>query len=255
MRVRLPFGAWWLAEKDFCSREILRNRFEIAERRFVENFLQPGMTVLDIGAHHGFYSLLASAKVGAQGRVIAFEPSPREREKLVCHLVLNGCTNVQVEPCALDEREGEAELTVVGGGNTGCNSLRPPLVSEPVEAVPVPVTNLDTYLSRQEMQPVDFIKLDVEGAELGVLKGARALLARRPRPVILCELQEIRARPWGYHPREVVRLLADSGYRWFLPLPEGKLQAVPPGQMDLEGNFVAVPQERIEPICAQGLVA
>jgi FkbM family methyltransferase len=63
----------------------------------VERFLKPNMTVLDIGTHHGFYSLLASYKVGATGQVIAFEPSPRERRRLLWHLRLNRKKNVLVE--------------------------------------------------------------------------------------------------------------------------------------------------------------
>jgi len=103
--VRLPFGVWWLAEDDWLGKAILCGGLENAERSVVERILQPGMRVLDIGAHHGFYTLLASRKVGAGGRVLAFEPSPRERRKLLRHLRLNRCTNVQVEDCALGARK------------------------------------------------------------------------------------------------------------------------------------------------------
>lgn len=82
--------------------------FEENERRFVEQFLKEGMTMLDIGAHHGFYTVLASKKVGSSGRVFAFEPSPREHQKLLRHLKLNRCANVRVEPFALTRQEGMA---------------------------------------------------------------------------------------------------------------------------------------------------
>src|SRR5712691_5679585 len=108
--VRLPYGGWWLARNDATGNVVLTGQFETAERGFVERFLQPGMTILDIGAHHGFYTLLASRKVGPGGSVVAFEPSPREREKLMWHLRLNRCRNVQVQSCALGSKQGEAEL-------------------------------------------------------------------------------------------------------------------------------------------------
>ena len=254
VKVRLPFGSWWMAENDFCSRSILRENFENAEWRFVERYLQPGMTVLDIGAHHGFYSLLASAKVGASGRVIAFEPSPREREKLLRNLALNGCSNVQVEDCALADSAGQQELILVGSNNSGCNSLRPPNVAEPVSMVAVRVATLDRYFAGHPLPHVDFIKLDAEGAELAILKGARTALKAHPRPLIQCELEEIRTQPWGYHPLEVVALLDTMGYRWFRAQPGEILRPVE-DKTTMDGNFFAVPEERMEPLRTRGLLA
>jgi len=254
VRVRLPFASWWMAEDDFCSHSILRGDFEAAEWRFVERFLQPGMTVLDIGAHHGFYSLLASVKVGTAGRVIAFEPSPREREKLLRNLALNGYTNVQVEDCALADVAGKQELALVGGINSGCNSLRQPNVTDPISSITVRVETLDEYLAGHTLPAIDFVKLDAEGAELAILKGACKLLTARPRPVIQCEVEEIRTRPWGYHPREVVALLDTMGYRWFQLQEQGVLAPVD-GRSEVDGNFFAVPAERVDQLRARGLLA
>jgi FkbM family methyltransferase len=254
VKVRLPFGAWWMPADDFCSHSILRDDFESAEWRFVERFLEPGMTVLDIGAHHGFYSLLAAGKVGSAGRVIAFEPSPREREKLLRNIALNGYTNIQVEDCALADAAGQQELVIVGGINTGCNSLRPPNVKEPTSAVAVRVETLDAYLAQHRLPPVDFIKLDAEGAELAILKGARRLLESRPRPVIQCELEEVRTRPWGYHPGEIVSLLDTMGYRWFQAQPRGVLRLLGENP-EMERNFFAVPEKRMDQLRGRGLLA
>jgi FkbM family methyltransferase len=246
VRVRLPFGAVWLAENDACGRAVLRNRFENAERQFVERFLQPGMTVLDIGAHHGYYTLLASHRVGENGKVFAFEPSPRERGKLGRHLRLNGCSNVKVEGFALGEANGPAKLFVVEGKETGCNSLRPPRVSQPTKEVEILVMTLDSYLDENQIGNVDFIKLDVEGAELSVLRGAAELIARRPRPVILCEVQDARSQSWGYPAKEIIVFLSRLDFRWFEPFPGGGLKSLSEEQSAFHGNYVAVPEERRE---------
>src|SRR5271165_5588961 len=91
--VRLRFGSWFLAGNSSVDTALLLGGFERAEIFFVEEYLQPGMTVLDIGAHHGLYTLLASKRVGGTGRVVAFEPSPRERGQLSRNVKINFCSN------------------------------------------------------------------------------------------------------------------------------------------------------------------
>jgi FkbM family methyltransferase len=240
---RLPFGGWWLARNDFLGAALFYDGFENTESSFVERFLRPGMIALDIGAHHGYYTLLASRKVGPTGLVLAVEPSPRERKRLRLHLQINRCKNVRIEVRALGEAEGTASLYLVQGTETGCNSLRRPDVDQRTESVTVQVECLDRVLQDHQIERVDFIKMDVEGAELSVLKGAQELLNRRPRPVILSEVQDIRSRPWGYLARDVVRYLASLNYDWYCPLSNGGLVKMDCDQMEYEGNFVAVPGE------------
>jgi len=225
--------------------------FEEAERQFVERFLRPGMIVLDIGAHHGFYTLLASRKVGKKGKVIAFEPSPRERRRLVRHLRINGCSNVRVEALALAAKEEETTLFVVKGRETGLNSLRPTKADEPLETISVTVTTLDGYLEQKGIAAVDFIKMDVEGTELEVLKGATHLLSRPPRPVILSEVQDIRTESFGYRAKDILEFLHQRNFHWFKIRRDGKLLplSAPNDLTSWEScNFVAVPIERLKEI-------
>jgi FkbM family methyltransferase len=233
----------------------LRGRFENAERRFVERFLEPGMTVLDIGAHHGYYTLLASKKVGPAGRVIAFEPSPRERERLARHLRWNSCNNVTVEEMALSDSNGREELFLVEGKETGCNSLRPPRDCPTKKKLSVQVMRLEEYLNSKTAGPADFIKLDVEGAELGVLKGAGAFLEQEPRPILLCEVQDARTEAWGYCASEIISFLERLGYGWFMIREDGNLQPLDTkSQTNWDGNFVAAPSERFDSLRNVGLV-
>ncbi|HZV88633.1 MAG TPA: FkbM family methyltransferase [Candidatus Binatus sp.] len=242
--LRLPFGAWWLAENDFAGAALLEGRFEDPERAFVARFLKPGMTVLDIGAHKGLYSLISAFKIGSSGRVYAFEPSPRERKRLNQHIRLNRCRNVCVFDFALGESEGDADLFVVQGTETGCNSLRRPDVAQPVRSVRVPVKVLDEVLREQKILAIDFIKLDVEGAERDVLKGAEKLLERQLRPVIFAEVQDLRTEPWGYPAKEIIEHLLQRNYRWFKIDADGWLQALDVSASKFDGNFVACPEER-----------
>jgi FkbM family methyltransferase len=241
----LPYGGWWLAGDNVMDDAVFAGNFEDSERRFIQTFLKRGMTVLDIGAHHGFYTMLAAKMVGPGGRVMSFEPSLRERERLVVHLRLNRILDrVSVFPVALGRETAESTLYVVAGRNTGCNSLRPPDVTELTRMVQVPVTSLDAFLAQQNVARVDFIKMDVEGGELGVLEGAKELLGRRPRPVILAELADSRTLPWGYRASAIYDFLAAKSYRWFASTQDGKLQACPRTEQ-FGTNLVAFPDERV----------
>jgi FkbM family methyltransferase len=244
--LRLGFGAWWLAEKGALDHELMYNGFEETEMRFVQRLLRPGMTVLDIGAHHGLYTLLTAKRVGRRGRVIAFEPSPRECRRLAKHVRVNRCGNVQVEACAVGDQSGEADLFLVDGFRDWGNSLRPPALPEPTRQVRVPVRKLDDVLAERGIERVDFIKLDAEGGELAVLRGAKQLLQTDGRPAILAEVEDVRTRAWGYPAREIMQLLARWNYRWFALSETGTLYPASPDKESYDANFVALPEERAE---------
>lgn len=244
--LRLPFGAWWLAEKSAMDHELMYGEFEATEMGFVQKLLRAGMTVLDVGAHHGLYTLLLSKKVGRKGRVIAFEPSPRECRRLEKHLRVNRCSNVHLKQCAAGSEPGEADLFLVDGFQDWCNSLRPPALPDPTRAVPVRIRRIDDVLAEQKVSKVDFIKLDVEGGELAALEGATRLLYGESRPAILAEVQDTRTRPWGYPARETLEFLIRMDYRWFAIAAKGALLPISCDQESYEANLVALPVERTE---------
>jgi FkbM family methyltransferase len=244
--LRLPFGAWWLAEKSALDHELIYGEFERMETAFVNRLLRQDMTIVDAGAHHGLYTLLASKRVGWDGRVITIEPSPRECERLEKHLRLNRCSNTELVRCALGEDPGEANLYLVDGSQDWCNSLRPPDVNGPIRTVRVSVRRLDDVLDELGVTKVDFLKLDVEGAELSALYGAIKLLHRESRPAILAEVQDTRTQPWGYAAREIIQFLIRTDYQWFAIAAKGALLPISCDQETYEANLVALPVERIE---------
>lgn len=246
--LRFRPGIWWIARGDGVSRDLVCGAFERHERAFVARFLKPGMTVVDVGAHAGFYTLLAARSIGSGGRVIAFEPSARERRYLRMHLTLNRCRNVSIEPCALGERTGEADLFVFAR-SSGCNSFQPSR-REQATPVRVPIRRLDDALAERGVSRVDLIKMDIEGSELSALRGAARTFAVS-RPALLCEVDDKRTLPWGYRAREIVRAVEDWDYRWYSLTASG-LAPLADGAERLSGNAVALPRERESPLAIGG---
>jgi hypothetical protein len=109
----------------------------------------------------------------------------------------------------------------------------------------VEVYRFDDVSPKLGLRQVDFVKLDVEGAELDVLNGALALLNAAPRPVLLVEVYDIRTEPWGYKAREIVHFLSKLGYQWFQLRKDGSLEGIGTDLDVYDANLVAVPDENV----------
>ena len=155
--------------------------WEAAETELCRCLLRPGMRVVDAGAHAGYYSVLFSHLVGAQGSVLAFEPEPANFRMLLANLLLNNCGNVQARPQALADGCGTG-LLHLSAENAGDHRLAPAPGRRSVE---VETIDLDTALGGA---PLDFIKIDTQGAEPRILAGMSATLsANRERLGCLME--------------------------------------------------------------------
>lgn len=238
-------GLLWLARNDALGDQLFIRTFERDERAFVSKFLLPGMAVVDVGANAGLYTVIAAKRVGPSGCVIAFEPSPRELRQLRTHLRLNRCANVAIEEVALGEAGGRGDLLIVEGHETGCNSFH--LAggdAAGTRPLSVAIRTLDDYYRQGRFSRVDFIKMDIEGAELSALRGATDVF-RDLQPVLLCEIVEERTAPWRYRGREIVDLVRSWGYEWFGFADGGRLEPIPATQEKFSANFVAFPRNRV----------
>jgi len=188
--------------------------FEPNEIYYMQDALRPGMTVLDCGANEGLFSVMAGRRVGPTGRVVALEPSMREFERLSANVRRNNLESVVV--CcreAVTEHDGVATLHVVDGEHAGQNTFGAP-VYDGVAVVgdeEVPTTTIDSLVERCGVASVDFVKMDVEGAEFQALSGARKMLAR-DRPTILVEVNDDALRAQGSSSIALVDLLRKVGY-------------------------------------------
>jgi FkbM family methyltransferase len=165
------------------------------------------MTVMDVGANWGLYSLLISRAVGPSGKVYAFEPVPEIFARLKEHIALNNATNVIPVPIALSDEKGTAKMSV----KEGESSLFRRVSDEFVE---VQVERLDDFVEREKIERVDAIKIDVEGAELKVIRGADKTI-RRDKPILMVEIQAATLQAAGTTPEELFETIVSYGYNAF----------------------------------------
>jgi FkbM family methyltransferase len=176
---------------------------EISGTRFLQGVLKPGMTLIDVGANSGYYSLIAARLVGSHGHVYAFEPAPGPFEKLRRNVALNGFRNVTINRAAVASGLGHSIMYPSAvQDNDGIGSLLPG-PNRSADAEEVAVINLDALTEGLHNRPVHFVKVDVEGAEADVFTGARKLLGSANAPALLFE---------SFHVSPIIESLESVGY-------------------------------------------
>ena len=200
------------------------------DMQFVLRYLRAGEHFVDVGANIGSYTLLAAGCLeGVQ--VTAVEPDAAARAQLLENLDLNGVTSVTVVAAALGARVGSVAFTM------GRDSLNRIATGSDREVVQVPMRTLDQLAGDR---PATLVKIDVEGAELEVLRGAERTLAQNPPPAILFELNHS-CEAFGSSPQAIGAFLAANGYRLFeFDAAAGALQPFVPDHYPERGNILAL---------------
>jgi FkbM family methyltransferase len=194
-------------------------------------------TVLDIGAHVGFYTLLA-AHASHSARVFAFEPIPTNYERLCTNVALNRTDRIVPVNAAVGCAAGEAQF-LVRAGSLPLNPYVTLDETDPdVRRITVPVLSVDQFARSTGVQHVDLVKIDTESTEHLVLRGMTETLAR-DRPTLICEVL-----PEWSCPEVIESVLFPLGYRDYLVTPEGPMPQARIVGHEVYLNHLLVPQER-----------
>ena len=186
-----------------AMRRRAEGRFEPEKVAALQRLLKPGMTFVDVGSNKGDFSLIAARVMNDDGRVLAFEPMPENCHWIRKSIELNGYRSIRLFELALSDEEGRALLYL--GKWSGWHSLLP---KEGRETIEVPTRTLDAVLAESGDAQVDVLKIDVEGAELPVLRGAERTLADARLSAILIDVHPDR----GIDPADVCAVLARHGF-------------------------------------------
>ncbi len=211
---------------------------------FLTNVLQPGDTMIDVGGHVGYFSLLASQVVGPAGQVFTYEPEAANAGRLRGHLERNRAGNVIVLERALGEIAGEARLHVNAdnaGGHALWNVGEFP-TNDRSRARPetrlVPVGTLAELLDPTVGQRVRLVKIDAEGSEYRILKGGMLFLLAREVPHVICEINEFGLNQMGASGRTLRAFMAACGYTCYRLLPDAPWLTPFPPEEDYASPWV-----------------
>ena len=219
------------------------DRYEPATTRLMKGLLGPDMTVVDIGAHVGYYSLLAASRVGPTGTVYSFEPEPGNYGLLVHNLDLNGYKNVVTVNKALSSRPGPVPffLTSLDSGRHSVYSHGLPDGGR----IEVEAATLDEFFQTEGWPSIDLVKIDVEGAELDVLHGMEESLRRWEGVRLIVELNPSLLRDAEAEPVRLFDMLTTLGFHAWCIEDEGGFEALEPAGFGLLDKRLSADQTSV----------
>ncbi len=221
-----PHSAIFIAES---FPEFARIRTSGSERRIVKKFLRhlrPGDAVYDVGASIGIYTVLTARAISDKGAVVAFEPEPQSRERLLQNLALNEVNNVKVFDKGLGDKPIAARLTLTGGSFvSGAHGM---FYDAPGEFADIEIIPGDALVSEMRLPLPCGVKIDVEGFEYEVLMGLRETLEKTSRCTVLIEVHfsVLENRGMSDAPRKIRTLLEGVGFTKFEWLGYSHLLAI-----------------------------
>lgn len=188
----------------------LGKRFtDSAKVRLLQKYIQPGAVVLDVGAAFGFYTLIFSKLADSDGQIIAFEPGPMYLPFLRDLIDKKELSNTKIALYAVYSEQARLDLHICRE-NPGENSLfRSPVHSN---SVSVPAVSLDQYI---DLPSINFIKIDVQGAEYHVIQGMQKIIRKNPSIVILLECSPSDLEAAGTNTERLLGVLHELGLRVF----------------------------------------
>ena len=186
--------------------------YEELEAKIMEEKIETGNIVVDIGANIGLHTLNMARIVGNTGQVFAFEPDPSNFEILKKNVKINNYKNIILEQKAVGDKHGRT--TLYQSDHPGKHRIFPQ-TEQAKSQVQVELTNLDNYFDSDMIDKINFIKIDVEGMEFGVLKGMKNILKNNKKIKILFEFVPKDTIEAGFIPIELLDYLTSNGFKLY----------------------------------------
>ncbi len=209
----------------------------------VLEYLAPGFVVLDVGGNVGQTAMTMGLKVGNTGKVYSFEPFPDTYKKFLHNLSLNqNIVNVDAINIALGAEAAELQMYVKVTFNSGENRLVSATQLQDGSLVTVQVSTIDAFVQSASLSKIDFMKIDVEGFEMNVLKGAGQTL-KTHRPTLFIELDDRNLQSQGSSAAELCNYLLSCGYAI---REHGQMQTLLPTDYGRHIDIVCAPLKNLK---------
>jgi FkbM family methyltransferase len=192
----------------------LRKEYGLNIERLIKSKLNEGSTFIDVGANCGYFSIVAASLVGNRGRVISFEPNPSVASLINDSKNRNRLNNVQVETVALSDKSGKSLMQIQkssGISYLGDFSRRKP-EDKILKEIEVPLLTLDEFMRRENLNYLDLLKIDCEGAEMDILNGSVYTLSSF-KPDLIIEIVPHQLKRFGAEAKDIFSLLSSLGYK------------------------------------------
>jgi len=186
--------------------------YELDELAIQLRLIDPGTTVFDIGGNFGWYACHVAKKFPTV-KVLSFEPIPDTYKYLQKNVDLNSLSNIEAFPIGFSEQKGSFEFFYDPALSVNA-SLKNVAGTDKAQSVTCNVETVDKFVSEKNLQ-VDFIKCDVEGAELLVFKGAKEAI-QKFKPVVFSEMLRKWTSKFDYHPNDIIHFFRSLGYSPFV---------------------------------------
>ena len=193
-----------------CYIDMINGTYEPVITQLFEKLIKPGMTVVDVGAHIGYFTLLAAQQTGSEGKVYAFEPDPTNYSVLTGNISNNGYGSVVPVPKAVCDAPGTASFFL--HMDTVAHSLYPTTLGRGKSTISVETTSLDNFFEQEGWPPVNLIKMDIEGAEAAALEGMKKLIERNETVYLVLEFIPQIQQNAGIDPHELLGKLRELGF-------------------------------------------
>lgn len=182
---------------------------EKEELKFINKNIKKGDNVIDLGANIGYYTILMSKLVGDEGKVFSFEPDPNSAEILKMNIDLNDCKNVIIVQKAVHNETNKVKFYICDTDNRN-NSM----YMEYNDSIEVESIKLDDYF-KDYTESITFIKMDIQGSEVNVLKGMQSLLQKNRNLVLVTEIFPQALTKAGTTTDEYMKIIQDNGFKIF----------------------------------------
>jgi FkbM family methyltransferase len=232
--------------------------YEPAVTNVIGSLIKPGDVCFDVGANIGWYTTLFQKLVGENGEVHSFEPMPQTFEILEENVRMNVNSGVvRLNNLALGTETGEIDLHLFAGLPDGHASISDQGRTD-FRSFPCPVKTIDAYLAEHQIDDVRFVKADIEGAELAMLKGATDLFKQDIPPIFEIEMALATTRSLGYLPNDIMEFITSNSPYEFFAIDEvsGSLHKIEKfDSQDIGANVLCVPvghyQDRMLPLTSR----